>query len=217
MYELTTALPALKSLSEWLLKLATARSGERKAVVEALVKPLHADFQKVHGHYAGVLRRLDEALPVGGPGLGWLVAGSPTELDDAQAATAVRAAKAKFDEARKGEEQARYWLRTHAREILVSAPGEEERRYLYAILVYFLEEHYRPGLDEGGFARAIEPIVRKGGVALIRTPTSRLAAKIAALDDAQDIRDVLHEAMGELEQRASDVVRTYIALVKALA
>jgi hypothetical protein len=217
MYELTTTLPALKTLAEWLLKLTSAKAGERKYLFEALVKPLHAAFQEVHADYGAVLKGLIRALPVGGPGIGWLVAGSATELDDAQAKAAVDAAKRRFDKAREAREPVRDWLRTHAREILLAARREDERRYLYSILVYFLEDHHRPGLDERGFALAIEPILRKGGISMLRTPSSRLAAKIAKLDDPEAIREQAQEALGALGQRAGDVVRTYIALVKALA
>ena len=214
MYELITTLPALKSLADWLLKLASARGGERRFRFETLVKPLHASLQEAHLDYAGAMKELRRALPAGGPGIGWRVDGAAHELDDAQALAAIGEAKRRFDRARLAREPMREWLRLHAREILLSAPGEEERRYLHAILLYFIEEG-RPAADERGLG--IEPILRKGGPAMLRTPSSRLAAEIAKTDDPEAIGDAVGAALDALEARAAVALRAYVALAKAAA
>src|SRR5687768_7940710 len=133
---LTAAIAAVGGL---LIQLAKQRSEQQRRVFDTLLKPLFEGVETVHLEYRKMFLDVFHAL-----------AAIPSEEnlgsanDSATLREIVVANKARLGliNVRKENENFRDVVRQDAAEFLEAAPGQEAKRFIYAIIRYFLDDHY---------------------------------------------------------------------------
>jgi hypothetical protein len=214
--ELSTTVSVVKALTDLLGRLVDAPVKRRRMRFEEFFRPLHDQFQEVHVDYSAMLRSLERGLPFRDED-GYLTApDSSGTISELEAAAIVDQKKKAFRAAREAREGVRDWLRNNAQAILGHVSEEPERRYLYALLVYFLSDDHTDFPDDSSLELRISSILRSGGLSAMNTPTSTLARQIRGYLDGNQVRDATLAAIHRLNQRCSDVVKAYVSLNAAV-
>ncbi|HEX4960417.1 MAG TPA: hypothetical protein VF173_06235 [Thermoanaerobaculia bacterium] len=214
--QFVTLVAPIKAFVDLLTKLLGAEPKRRKARFDELVRPLHDSFQEVHADYSTLLRQFERRLPLKAGDEEWLVFDRDVPVYEPEAIEITRSVTQEFAKKREDLEGIRDYLRGSAHVVLAEATDAEERRYLYSLLVYFLPDDHRPHQDDEALDREIRAILEMGGESAMNTPTSRLLREIRGVTDPEEVRSAVQRSIDRLNQRCSDVLRTYVALVKAV-
>jgi hypothetical protein len=211
-----TIVAPIKAFVDLLVKLLGAGPRRRKARFDELIRPLHDSFQEVHADYSSLLRQFERRLPVKARDEEWLTFGHHAPIYEPEAKEIMRSEIRELEKNREEREGVRDCLRNNAHVVLAAIEGAEERRYLYSLLVYFLPDDHRPHRDDEALDMEIRIILEKGGISAMNTPTSRLLGEIIGVSDPEAVRSAAQRSIDRLNQRCSDVLRAYVALVKAV-
>ena len=211
-----TLVGPIKAFVELLARLLGGAPKRRKARFDELIRPLHDGFQEVHADYSALLRQFERRLPTKVREEDWLTFDREGTASKPEALEIANNETRQFAKRREDREGIRDYLRQNAQAILAEAKGDEERRYLYSLLVYFLSDDYRPHQDDEALDRSVNAILESGGISAMNTPTSRLLKEIRGVTDPEEIRNAVQRSIDRLNQRCSDVLRAYVALVKAV-
>jgi len=210
---LSIPVSAIKAFADLFEKLMSAPQRRRKLRLDEFFKPLHESFQEVHADYTTIFRTLERSLPHRALNGALTIDFGMNVIDELESAKIVREKKFAFETSRQNRENVRDWLRSNAKIILTEVTEPAERRYLYVLMTYFLSDDHISYPDDDHLESRIEEILDRGGNSVMNTPTSKLSREIRGRLDPDEICAATVVAISELNQRCSDVIRAYVALV----
>jgi hypothetical protein len=194
-----------KALYEMLERLIRSSVDERRTRYNELISPLYDQLQVIHLDYVEMFCHVMSMLP-----------------QTASAETAdlkVQAAKDEFESRRLQREGVRDSLRYQSGYLLRAAKSEEERRFLLALIYYFLRSGpWLPNersLDHT-IAGLIEDHPEEAGARRLDTPSIRVALEISGMSDPEEIRRKLIEELSEINARFSNASLMFAKIRLAL-
>lgn len=216
--EVKTTIASVKGLIDLLSRLIGAQQSRRQARFNELIRPLHDKFQEVQLDYSTIMRNLSNGLPRKTDDqesiLGDIFQGSNLELmTPKQAKRAIKVQISRYQKDRQQQEAVRDMLRHQAGEILRALKDKRERRYVYSIISYFHEHSHRDFRNLDHMDSDIERIIAIGGDRFLETPSRKLLNEIRDQEDPDFIQQRVTYSIYELNQRFSDVAKTYTELL----
>lgn len=195
-------------------RLVNAPKKRREERFDKFIRPLHDKLQEVHLNYSETLRRFKRGLPMRSGEKSWIDADHFGALGQDEALAIVEEKKARFRADREEQESVRDLLRINAKAIIEAIEDKMERRYLYALIVYFQENDHRPFQSGDFIDNQINTIIDKGGNSAMDTPTTVLLKQIRKTANPEEIEGHVTSAINSLNQRLSDAAKAYIELQK---
>jgi hypothetical protein len=137
-------------------------------------------------------------------------------IDVRQVQRHLKAAQKRFHALRERDIHLRDRLRREAQELLLAVEHDEEKRFLFALMNYFLGGTMLapPKKVQDGFIVSIEA---KGGDTLFRSPSSFSELRLAKTDDPTEAHQLLTDHLNLLNQRFTDVCAGFVKLQVAVA
>ena len=212
--EVKTTIASVNGIIKLLEKLLGAHQVRREQRFDRLIRPLHDRFQEVHLDYADVFKNFKGGLPREIPEK--LRTSDMELISERKKLTMINRAIKDYHKAREQQESIRDVLRQEAREILMILENTNEQRYVYSLIAYFHENAYGDPQATESLDFNIELILKIGGDAVMETPSTRLLREINGLNDGNAIAQKVDYALSELNQRFSDVCRSYVRLQYAM-
>lgn len=188
----------LTKIIDLLVKLREDRAASSKERFEKSYKPLFDDFLIIHANYAHMFIEARSALFQAAPG-----STDPAEVI-AQVKDYLTAQRAEYDGLRTK-------LRALSQAIVVKTEDLDERRFLWAIIVYFLQ-HEQPNKPYRTLDRQTHMLATQGKDAVIDTPSSFVLGKLKQESDPLKLANMLHALIADLAGYQSDICRAYALL-----
>lgn len=207
-----TSVRILESLLSKFLRNQRKEEGSQRRF-DLLIRPLFDQLQVVHLDYSQILRKVRRELLRTG------------DMDPAAGLAAAEAAVEALEHDRTRQEGVRDRLRTNAGGMLSALKDKMERRFVYAIIVYFQENDHRPFLADSVIDAKVDIIVEDGGRTAMSTPTTvllgELRGRLSEWRDGSRERDEIvmdmesrvDNAISKLNQRLVDVSRQYASFL----
>lgn len=193
---------AIKAIYDLLEKLVTGRSERRKALFKEVIDPLFGQLLVVHDDYHQMFLNSSRAIPYR-VDTGWLVPGKTPFIgsnSEAEAQERIAQVKRDFSEWRQVREAIRDKVRVDAASFLEAVKGKEERRFLFSVVQYFLEDD-RSQDDDSFIDQQIDSVLAKSGTTALDTPSSRVDLEISREHDVERLKDVFEGARRDLNER----------------
>jgi hypothetical protein len=202
---------SIKSLFELLARLVSIKYERRRRIFDEVLAPLYDKFLKVDVEYVEMFNSTLKKIPSQFIGNSWDIEGKIVDTDSIEFTRHIRSLKDDFLEKRAQREGFRDTLRAEASTILSAVGHEEERRFLLALLYYFLDEGYSQYSDNL-LNSSSERIIKEGGNTALPTPSEHLAAEMRKSNNPNELRNLLIEAITNLNQSSVVVSRKFIEL-----
>jgi len=193
-------------------RLLNSRQVRREATFEEIISPLHENLINIHLDYREILMRFKRSIP-SREGKSWRCECLEKDsLTKKQAEEIVKESIERYKEDRKTQEHVRDVLRKNAQSYLQAVQSNEEKRYIYSLIIYFQENDHRPGLENKDIDEHIERIMENGGNSEMDTPTTVLYQRIEGTLDGDKVRNEIEKAIYELDHRILDAMHAYAKL-----
>jgi predicted lipid carrier protein YhbT len=172
-----------------------ARKKER---FEKSFKPLLDDFLLIHANYSFMFMQVRDVM------VDAVVSEAGQTARVAEAKKALTAQRVEYDGLRTK-------LRALAPAIVAKTADADERRFLWSIIVYFLQ-HEQPSKPYRDLDSQAARLVAEGKDAVLSTPSSYLLGVIEKGEDPDKILRTIDTILNELNGYLSDVTRSYALL-----
>ena len=165
----------------------------------ALLQELFDDFLVVHRNYVTIFMLVRNALLID-------IATKPDKKDEilAEVRRVFGVQRLEFDGLRTK-------LRSMAQGLVKSADDPAERRFLWAIICYFLE-HERPNKSFRDLDLQVKLLVEQGKDAVLSTPSSYILGLLTSNKEPDKIGRAVEAIIGDLNGYLSDVTNTFTTL-----
>lgn len=200
----------MQRILEQLAALGQANGLPRRQVLDDIVTPLQEAVTRVHLEYHRSFVAAQRALPKRTHDNQWVsAAGIPLSAENlTDVLDGVREA---VTEQSRSHEIIRHKFRADAGEMLRHVSGGAEKRYVLAVIHYFLDEHYiAPSPDT--MDTLAQEIESRGGLRAVHTPVSRLMMQLDAASDADHMRVALDHAIVLLNEGYTEVCAWHATL-----
>ena len=212
---------AFAKIFELINKLLEVQTRRRREIFSDLLEPLFHRIEEVHSFYTELFNKACQALPYQRDNGAWEMpnAHTPT-LTINEINERVDKIKREFIEGRENDKYIRDQVRNNAREILMSQRRPVEKRFLFSIILYFLEaESYvgdfnapRDSADYHSIDLFMNEIEKEGGLLALRTPSSILANYIYPKKDPVELKRIIKGALAYLDKNFINVSNSFIRL-----
>lgn len=179
-------LPGLIKIGDWLIQLFDIGLKRRKEILDDILEPVFKELIIVHKNYVSIFRAAIDALP------------------DLESARRI------ISEKREEFESERYAVREKSRRYFVGLKHPEERRFVWAVLMYFFEGPVN--LDDAVVDINIATLIERGHDAAIDSPTTIALKRLRHETDPGRAYTPLAEELVRLEERHCYVCRKFADL-----
>jgi len=210
-------LAPILALFELLRSWITSRSSRRKYLFEKVFDPSFDQLLDIHKNYSALLRQAIDTLPLHIGDRGWVDQNYlPINPESDQFADQIEKAKQGITKGRQEYEAEREAIRQNADSFFGEKLHKEEKRFLWAIICYFIRPEIRLK-DNQMIDRDVKLLEKQGPDEAIDTPSTAVAVKIASKTDPFEIRKDLEQALFNQLERWSEFCRLYGELKRAVA
>jgi hypothetical protein len=212
---------AFAKIFELINKLLEVQTRRRREIFSELLEPLFHRIEEVHSFYRELFTKAWLSLPYQRDNGAWEMPNANSHtLTNIDIIKRVNKIKREFIEGREKDIYIRDQLRNNAREILISQRRPVEKRFLFSIILYFLEaEPYvgdfnaPPGsADYFSIDLFMKEIEEEGGVLALRTPSSILANYIYPKKDPVELKRIIKGALYSLDKKFINVSNSFIRI-----
>jgi hypothetical protein len=193
---------AIKTIYDLLEKLITGQGERRKALFKEVINPLFDQLLTVHDDYHQMFLKSSRAIPYR-VGINWEIPGKTPFIgsnSDAEVQERIFQIKRDFSEWRKVREAIRDKVRVDAADFLKAVKGKEEQRFLFSIVLYFLEDN-RSQNNDSSIDQRIASVLAQSGTTALDTPSSRVDLAIWNEQDVDKLKEVFEGARRDLNER----------------
>jgi len=209
---------AVKMIYELLSRLIRIKYERRRKIFDDILKPISEKFILVNAEYRTMFNATLDKIPLhyDKDKTHWFLPnGEIVQEDNSKLGQHIQILKNEFLTKRSEREHIRDELRYRAHTILAAVKGQEERRFLLALLYYFLEDGPSPDSNQS-LDTMIEVVLEEGGNSALRTPSARLALDIENTNNPTELRRLFSNAVTNLDQRFAVVCCRFAELQLAI-
>lgn len=210
-------LPAISKLIDLMLSWAKVRSARRKYLFEKVFDPSFDQLLDIHKNYSALLTQAIDTLPLYIDDRGWFNHDhSPIDPKGKEFVRQIEKAKQVISKGRNEYEAEREAIRQSAKCFFGAKLHKEEKRFLGAIICYFIRPEIRLK-DNDMIDMEVKWLEEQSPNETIDTPSSAVAGRISGKADPLEIRKDLDQALFNQLARWTEVCRLYSELKRAVA
>ena len=211
-------LPAISKLIDLMLSWVKIRSERRKYLFEKVFDPSFYQLLDIHKNYTALLQQAKDTLPLYIiENRGWFDHDfAPMDAKSDEFVKEIEKAKQIITKGRREYEAEREAIRQNAHCFFGAKLCKEEKRFLWAIICYFIRPEIRLK-DNDMIDMEVKMLEELGPNETIDTPSSAVAGQIAGKANPFDIRSDLERALFNQLARWTEVCRLYSELKRVVA
>lgn len=203
--------PILKIL-ELVKQLLEIQSKHRREVFTQILEPLFVQVEKVHSFYEQLCCNASQSLPYKDEDGSWQVRDkNRSKFLSAAIDEYVEKVKQDFADGREQNCYVRDEVRVNAKELLSAVVEVPEKRFLLAVIYYFLEEAFSVDSDER-LDEWIKRIDEMDSLHALETPASHLVNYVRSKQDPIELTRIFQGAQNGLANKFQIVSQAFIKL-----